>query len=48
MAAEHGVVSAQGWFSDGERLLYDPERARFDDGSPLRVFVSTLPAPARR
>jgi hypothetical protein len=27
------------WFSGGERLPYDPERARFDDSSALRVFV---------
>lgn len=39
MAAEHGLVSAEEWFSGGERLPYDPERARFDHGSPLRVFV---------
>jgi pimeloyl-ACP methyl ester carboxylesterase len=39
MAAEHGVVSAEEWFSGGERLPYDPERSRFDDSSPLRVFV---------
>jgi pimeloyl-ACP methyl ester carboxylesterase len=37
--AEHGPVSAEEWFSGGERLPYDPERASFDDGSPLRVFV---------
>jgi pimeloyl-ACP methyl ester carboxylesterase len=37
--AEHGLVSAEEWFSGGERLPYDPERASFDDGSPLRVFV---------
>jgi pimeloyl-ACP methyl ester carboxylesterase len=39
MAAEHGLVSAEEWFAGGERLPYDPERARFDDNSPLRVFV---------
>jgi pimeloyl-ACP methyl ester carboxylesterase len=39
LAAEHGLVSAEEWFSGGERLPYDPERARFDDSSPLRVFV---------
>jgi pimeloyl-ACP methyl ester carboxylesterase len=39
MAAEHELVSAEEWFSDGERLPYDPERARFDDSSLLRVFV---------
>jgi pimeloyl-ACP methyl ester carboxylesterase len=39
MAAEHGLVGAEEWFSGGERLPYDPERARFDDSSPLRVFV---------
>jgi pimeloyl-ACP methyl ester carboxylesterase len=39
MAAEHGLVSAEEWFSGGERLSYDPERASFDDSSPLRVFV---------
>jgi len=37
--SEHRVVSAEEWFSGGERLPYDPERASFDDGSPLRVFV---------
>jgi pimeloyl-ACP methyl ester carboxylesterase len=37
--AEHGLISAEEWFSGGERLPYDPERASFDDGSPLRVFV---------
>jgi pimeloyl-ACP methyl ester carboxylesterase len=37
--AEHGLVSAEEWFSGGERLPYDPERASFDDGSPLRVFA---------
>lgn len=39
MAAEHGLISAQEWFSGGERLPYDPEGASFDDSSPLRVFV---------
>jgi pimeloyl-ACP methyl ester carboxylesterase len=39
VAAAHGVVSAEEWFSGGERRPYDPERASFDDGSPLRVFV---------
>jgi pimeloyl-ACP methyl ester carboxylesterase len=39
MAAEHGLVSAEEWFSGGERLSYDPERASFDDSSRLRVFV---------
>ena len=41
LAARKGkrLVSAQEWFSGGERLAYDPERASFDDGSPLRVFV---------
>jgi pimeloyl-ACP methyl ester carboxylesterase len=37
--AEHTLVSAEEWFSGGERVPYDPERASFDDGSPLRVFV---------
>jgi pimeloyl-ACP methyl ester carboxylesterase len=37
--AEHGLVSAEEWFSGGERLPYDPERASFDDGSPLGVFA---------
>jgi pimeloyl-ACP methyl ester carboxylesterase len=39
MAAERELVSAEEWFSGGERLPYDPERATFDDRSPLRVFV---------
>jgi pimeloyl-ACP methyl ester carboxylesterase len=39
MTAERGVVSAEDWFSGGERLPYDPERASFDEGSPLRVFA---------
>jgi pimeloyl-ACP methyl ester carboxylesterase len=39
MAARCGLVSAEEWFSGGERLPYDSERARFDDSSPLRVFV---------
>jgi pimeloyl-ACP methyl ester carboxylesterase len=39
MDAEHALVSAESWFSGGERLPYDPERARFDDSSALRVFV---------
>jgi pimeloyl-ACP methyl ester carboxylesterase len=39
MAAEHGLVSAEEWFSGGERLPYDPERASFEESSPLRVFV---------
>jgi pimeloyl-ACP methyl ester carboxylesterase len=39
LAAGHGLVSAEEWFSGGERLAYDPERASFGDGSPLRVFV---------
>jgi pimeloyl-ACP methyl ester carboxylesterase len=39
MAAEHGLVSAEEWFSGGERLPYDSDRARFDHGSQLRVFV---------
>jgi pimeloyl-ACP methyl ester carboxylesterase len=37
--AEHGLVSVEEWFSGGERLPYDPVRASFDPGSPLRVFV---------
>jgi pimeloyl-ACP methyl ester carboxylesterase len=37
--AEHRPVSAEEWFSGGERLPYDPERASFDDSSSLRVFV---------
>jgi pimeloyl-ACP methyl ester carboxylesterase len=37
--ALHGLVSADEWFSGGERLPYDPERASFDGGSPLSVFV---------
>jgi pimeloyl-ACP methyl ester carboxylesterase len=36
---ERGLISAEEWFAAGERLPYDPERARFDDGSRLRVFV---------
>jgi pimeloyl-ACP methyl ester carboxylesterase len=39
MAAEHRLASAEEWFAGGKRLPYDPERASFDDGSPLRVFV---------
>jgi pimeloyl-ACP methyl ester carboxylesterase len=39
MAAEHGLVRADEWFSGGQRLPYDPARARFDDSSRLRVFV---------
>jgi pimeloyl-ACP methyl ester carboxylesterase len=39
VAAEDRLASAEEWFSGGERLTYDPERARFDDGSALRVFV---------
>jgi pimeloyl-ACP methyl ester carboxylesterase len=39
MTAERGVVSAEDWFSGGERLPYEPERASFDEGSPLCVFV---------
>jgi pimeloyl-ACP methyl ester carboxylesterase len=39
VAAEDRLASAEEWFSGGERLAYDPERARFDDGSALRVFV---------
>jgi pimeloyl-ACP methyl ester carboxylesterase len=39
MAAEHGLVGAEEWFSGGERLPYDPAPASFDDSSPLRVFV---------
>ena len=39
MAAERGLVSAEEWFSGGQRLPYDPERASFDDSSPLRVFI---------
>jgi pimeloyl-ACP methyl ester carboxylesterase len=37
--AEHGLVSAEEWFSGGERLSYDPEGASFVDGAPLRVWV---------
>jgi pimeloyl-ACP methyl ester carboxylesterase len=37
--AEHGLISAEEWFSGGERLPYDPERGSFDDRSRLRVFV---------
>jgi pimeloyl-ACP methyl ester carboxylesterase len=37
--AEHRPVSAEEWFSGGERLPYDPESASFDESSPLRVFV---------
>ncbi len=37
--AEHVLVSAEEWFSGGERLPYDPQRATFDERSPLRVFV---------
>jgi pimeloyl-ACP methyl ester carboxylesterase len=36
---EDRPVSADEWFSGGERLPYDPVRAEFDDGSALRVFV---------
>jgi pimeloyl-ACP methyl ester carboxylesterase len=39
MAAERELVSAEAWFSGGERLPYDPELASFDASSPLRVFV---------
>jgi pimeloyl-ACP methyl ester carboxylesterase len=39
MAADHGLVSAEEWFSGGGRRPYDPERATFDESSPLRVFV---------
>jgi pimeloyl-ACP methyl ester carboxylesterase len=39
MTAEHGPVTAEKWFSGGERLPYDPERRSFDASSPLRVFV---------
>jgi pimeloyl-ACP methyl ester carboxylesterase len=39
MAVEHGPVSAEEWFSGGERLPYDSERASFAASSPLRVFV---------
>jgi pimeloyl-ACP methyl ester carboxylesterase len=39
MAVEHGPVSAAEWFSGGERLPYDPGRARFDARSALHVFV---------
>jgi pimeloyl-ACP methyl ester carboxylesterase len=39
MAPEHGLVSAEEWFSGGERLLYDPESASFEDSASLRVFV---------
>jgi hypothetical protein len=34
-----GRVSAEEWFSGGERLPYDRERASFDDSSPLRVMT---------
>jgi pimeloyl-ACP methyl ester carboxylesterase len=37
--ARPGRVSAEEWFSGGERLPYDPERASFDGSGPLRVFV---------
>jgi pimeloyl-ACP methyl ester carboxylesterase len=37
--AEHRLVSAEEWFSGGERLPYDPERASFVDRAPLRVWV---------
>jgi pimeloyl-ACP methyl ester carboxylesterase len=43
MAADDGLVSAEEWFSGGERLPYDPARASFDDSSPLRVFVRHAP-----
>jgi pimeloyl-ACP methyl ester carboxylesterase len=36
---EDRPVSADEWFSGGERLPYNPVRAEFDDGSALRVFV---------
>jgi pimeloyl-ACP methyl ester carboxylesterase len=39
MAPERGLVSAEEWFSNGQRLPYDPGRASFDDSSTLRVFV---------
>jgi pimeloyl-ACP methyl ester carboxylesterase len=39
MPAERALVSAEAWFSGGERLPYEPERARFEAGSPLRVFI---------
>jgi pimeloyl-ACP methyl ester carboxylesterase len=39
MAAERGLVSAEQWFLGGQRLPYDPERARFDGSSSMRVFV---------
>jgi pimeloyl-ACP methyl ester carboxylesterase len=38
-----GRVSAEEWFSGGERLPYDRERASFDDSSPLRVFARHAP-----
>jgi hypothetical protein len=37
--AEHGLVSAEEWFSGAESGPYDPERASFDETSPVRVFV---------
>jgi len=43
MPAEDRPISAEGWFSGGERLAYDPEHLRFDDSSPLRVFVRHAP-----
>jgi pimeloyl-ACP methyl ester carboxylesterase len=43
MAPDHGLVSAEEWFSGGLRLSYDPERASFDESSPLRVFVRHAP-----
>jgi pimeloyl-ACP methyl ester carboxylesterase len=39
IATQHRSVSAAEWFSGGERLPYDPQRASFDDKSRLRVFV---------
>jgi pimeloyl-ACP methyl ester carboxylesterase len=39
LAAEDRLVSAEEWFSGGERLPYDVDRASFDDNSALRVFV---------
>jgi pimeloyl-ACP methyl ester carboxylesterase len=39
MAPDHGLASADEWFSGGERLFYDPQRASFDASSALRVFV---------
>jgi pimeloyl-ACP methyl ester carboxylesterase len=45
MGAEHRLVTAEEWFSVGERLPYAPERARFDEGSPLRIFVRQAAGP---